>query len=32
MQIVSKAAGVGFKLYSLCQENYLYDFLLTSKI
>jgi hypothetical protein len=32
MQIVSKTARVEFKLYSLCQENYLYDFLLISKI
>ena len=32
MQIASKAAGVGFKLYSLCQDNYLYDFLFTFKV
>ena len=32
MQIATKAAGVGLKLYSLCQENYLIDFLLTSKV
>ena len=31
MQIATKAAGVGFKIYSLCQENYLFDFLFTSK-
>jgi hypothetical protein len=32
MQIASKAAEVEFKLYSLCQQNYLYDFLFTSKV
>jgi hypothetical protein len=32
MQIATKAAGVGFKIYSLCQENYLYDFLFSSKV
>ena len=32
MQIATKAAGVGFKSYSLCQENYLFDFLFTSKV
>ena len=32
MQIATKAAGVGFKIYSLCQENYLFDFLFTSKV
>lgn len=32
MNMVSKAAGYGFKLYSLCVENYLYSFLFTSKV
>lgn len=32
IQIASKTAGIGFKLYSLCQENYLIDFLFTSKV
>ena len=32
MQIPTKAAGVGFKVYSLCQENYLFDFLFSSKV
>ena len=32
IQIATKAAGVGFIMYSLCQENYLFDFLLTSKV
>ena len=32
LQIASKAAGVKFKLYSLCQENFLYDFLFISKV
>ena len=32
MQIATKAASVGFKIYSLCQENYLFDFLFTSKV
>jgi hypothetical protein len=32
MQLACKAAGVGFKLYSICQDNYLIDFLLTSKV
>ncbi len=32
MQIVSKAISVRFKLYSLCQQNYLYDFFFISKI
>ena len=31
MNMVSKAAGYGFKIYSLCVENYLYNFLFTSK-
>ena len=30
MQIGSKEAGVGFKIYSLCAENYLWDFVFTS--
>ena len=32
MQLACKAAGVGFKSYSLCQEDYLIDFLFTSKV
>lgn len=32
MQLACKAAGVGFKLYSICQDNYLIDFLFTSKV
>lgn len=32
MQLACKAAGVGFKIYSICQENYLIDFLFTSKV
>ena len=32
MQIGSKEAGVGFKIYSLCAENYLWDFVFTSPI
>jgi hypothetical protein len=32
MQIAGKATEVEFKLYSLCQQNYLYDFLFISKI
>jgi hypothetical protein len=32
MQIVSKTTKVEFKLYSLCQKNYFYDFLFISKI
>jgi hypothetical protein len=32
MQIAIKAAGIGFKIYSLCQDNYLFDFLFTSKV
>ncbi len=32
MMLSTKAAGVGFKIYSLCQENYMLDFLFTSKI
>jgi hypothetical protein len=32
MQIVSKTIEVEFKIYSLCQQNYLYDFLFSSKI
>jgi hypothetical protein len=32
MQIISKIAEVDFKLYSLCLQNYLYDFLFISKI
>lgn len=32
MQLACKAAGVDFKIYSICQENYLIDFLFTSKV
>jgi hypothetical protein len=32
MQIASKTTEVEFKIYSLCQQNYLYDFLFSSKI
>ena len=32
MQLACKTAGVGFKLYSICQNNYLIDFLFTSKV
>ena len=32
MNIAAKAAGVGFKIYSLCVDNYLYDFRFASKI
>ena len=32
LQIACKAIGIGFKFYSLCQENFLYDFCLTSKV
>jgi hypothetical protein len=32
MQLVCKTAEVNFKLYSLCQKNYLIDFLFTFKI
>ncbi len=32
MQIISKAIEVQFKLYSLCRQNYFYDFLFISKI
>ena len=32
MQIGSKEAGVGFKIYSLYIENYLWDFIFTSPI
>lgn len=32
MQLACKAVGVGFKLYSICQDNYLIDFLFTSKV
>ena len=32
MSIGTKAAGYGFKIYSLCVENYLYNFLFTSKM
>ena len=32
MQIASKAAGIGFKVYSLCDNNYLFDFLFSSKV
>jgi hypothetical protein len=32
MQIAIKATDVDFKIYSLCQENYLYDFLFSSKM
>ena len=31
MSIGTKAAGYGFKIYSLCVEKYLYNFLFTSK-
>lgn len=31
MQISAKTAGQGFKIYSLCQENYLISFLFASK-
>ena len=32
MNIAAKAAGVGFKIYSLCADNYLFDFRFASKI
>ena len=32
MQLACKAAGRGFKIYSICQENYLINFLFTSKV
>jgi hypothetical protein len=32
MQLICKTAEVSFKLYSLCQKNYLIDFLFISKI
>ena len=32
MNIAAKAAGVGFKIYSLCSDNYLFDFRFASKI
>jgi hypothetical protein len=32
MMLICKIAKVNFKLYSLCQKNYLIDFLFTSKI
>ena len=32
MDMGTKAAGHGFKIYSLCIENYLYNFLFTSKV
>ena len=32
MNIAAKAAGVGFKIYSLCVDNYLYNFRFASKI
>ena len=32
MQIGNKEAGVGFKIYSLCAKNYLWDFVFTSPI
>ena len=32
MSIGTKAAGYGFKIYSLCVENYLYNFLFSSKV
>lgn len=32
MNIAAKAAGVGFKIYSLCVDSYLYDFRFASKI
>lgn len=32
MRIGTKAAGVGFKIYSLCSESYLYNFFFTSRV
>ena len=32
MNMVLKTAGYGFKIYSLYVENYLYNFLFTSKV
>lgn len=32
MQIGTKTAGVGFKIYSLCLGNYLYNFLFVSRV
>jgi hypothetical protein len=32
MQMINKAIEVEFKIYNLCQENYLFDFLFSSKI
>lgn len=32
MQIGTKAAGVGFKIYSLCSGSYLYNFLFASRV
>lgn len=32
MQIGTKAAGVGFKIYSLCSDSYLYNFLFASRV
>lgn len=32
MMLSTKAAEMSFKIYSLCQENYMLDFLFTSKI
>ena len=32
MMLSTKAAEMSFKIYSLCQENYILDFLFTSKI
>ena len=32
MQLACKAAGRGFKIYSVCQKNYLINFLFTSKV
>ena len=32
MMMCSKAAGEGFKIYSLCSGDYLWDFVLTSPV
>jgi hypothetical protein len=32
MQIDNKAAGKGFKIYTLCSGYYLYDWMYTSKV
>ena len=32
MNMGTKAASHGFKIYSLCVQNYLYNFLFTSKV